>query len=336
MKQKAKRDIFCIIFLMKNIKKNRKLFLAFLFIFFSVYFFFPLNEEEDFPPKVYAETSESFIDKNVLGFFDDSVDIENLKKRYNRALGHNGSPEDKIKILIVPGHNDKFYGAEFNGLKEVDLNRQLAKELERLLKRKKEFDVLVSDDEKVQNFLKENEEEIKNFEINHKIITVKLRAEKELEFDQKVEHNFAPDEMVTYLYGINKFVNDNNFDIVLHIHFNDVPYRKENKKGKYEGLAIYVPESEFKNGSASKRFGKALFNKLTREFKESNHPVESQGPIEDGELIAVGAYNTVNPIAVLIEYGYIYQSEFRSESNREKTLKKMAYQTYLGIRDFLK
>ena len=45
------------------------------------------------------------------------------------------------------------------------------------------------------------------------------------------------------------------------------------------------------------------------------HPVNGmhfpgEGVVEDQELIAIGSFNTLNPIGLLIEYGYIYESQF--------------------------
>src|SRR3989344_5385054 len=58
---------------------------------------------------------------------------------FSTALAYNtkptsrdtAQPEEKkpIKILIVPGHDNQFSGAVFNGVREADLNLELAKKL---------------------------------------------------------------------------------------------------------------------------------------------------------------------------------------------------------------
>ena len=50
--------------------------------------------------------------------------------------------------------------------------------------------------------------------------------------------NIAPDEMGVRLYGINKWANENDIDIVIHVHFNDYPGRPRTGSGKYSGFSI--------------------------------------------------------------------------------------------------
>ena len=69
-------------------------------------------------------------------------------------------------------------------------------------------------------------------------------------------------------------------------------------------------------------------------FPVSNLPVEDQGIVEDQELIAIGSYNTVDAASMLIEYGYIYEPQFRAPAVRAIVLKELAFQTYLGLADF--
>jgi peptidoglycan hydrolase-like protein with peptidoglycan-binding domain len=57
--------------------------------------------------------------------------------------------------------------------------------------------------------------------------------------------------------------------------------------------------------------------------------------IEDQELVALGRYNTADTANVLIEYGYIYEPMFADDLVRPFVLEELAYQTYLGVEDFL-
>ena len=52
----------------------------------------------------------------------DAVNIEDLKNRYDRFSNGRNHVSNRIKVLIVPGHDDVHNGALFNGLREVDLN----------------------------------------------------------------------------------------------------------------------------------------------------------------------------------------------------------------------
>ena len=48
----------------------------------------------------------------------------------------------------------------------------------------------------------------------------------------------------------------------------------------------------------------------------------------------MGAYNTLDAAAALIEYGYIYEQRFLNNAVREATLKELAFQTYQGLNRF--
>jgi len=65
-------------------------------------------------------------------------------------------------------------------------------------------------------------------------------------------------------------------------------------------------------------------------------PKENSGLVESQDLIAIGAYNTLDSAGILIEYGYIYEPQFEDGKVREKTITEMAWQTYLGLNDFFK
>lgn len=63
-------------------------------------------------------------------------------------------------------------------------------------------------------------------------------------------------------------------------------------------------------------------------------PKETDGIIEEQELIAIGSYNTLDAPSMLIEYGYIYEPQFADKNVRDSTFRDLAFQTYLGIQDF--
>jgi hypothetical protein len=78
----------------------------------------------------------------------------------------------------------------------------------------------------------------------------------------------------------------------------------------------------------------SIFSRLTKVFSPSTNAVEQAGVIQDSELIAVGAFNSVDSVALLMEYGYIYESQFNDETLRPVALKELAYQTYFGMKTF--
>ena len=59
------------------------------------------------------------------------------------------------------------------------------------------------------------------------------------------------------------------------------------------------------------------------------------GPvIEDQELIAAGANNSQDSPSILIEYGYIYESQLHQPVIRAALVKELAWLTYLGVKNY--
>jgi len=272
-------------------------------------------------------------------YFRESVSLAQLQQRFNKLSRGSKQTNDRIKILIVPGHTDTHPGAVFNGLREVELNRLLGTHLYNLLIRDDAFTVVLSADvngpnKRIEQYLEQEAENITEFQAFQKRMTAHLEEQGKLSLNQFISHNTAPGEVAQMLYGLNKYANDEKFDIVLHIHFNDYPGRPRGAQGKYEGFSIYVPEASFSNGRASKAFANHLFEQLKKIVPVSTHPIESIGVIEDSELIAVGAFNTVDPIALLVEYGFIYEPQYQDPQVRDVMVQELAYQTYVGVKSF--
>lgn len=274
--------------------------------------------------------------KNLAGvFFVDSITEKDLQNNYSLAKKGSG----KIKILIVPGHDEGRGGTEFNGVKERDMNIEMAETLTRLLRKEKAFEVLLTRNryeynKEIQKYIKENYDAIKKFQKKYKNTMKSLMLSGLVDTRKGVEHNNAPSATAIRLYGINKWANENNVDMVIHIHFNDYPRRSYLQSGKYSGFTIYVPERQFSNAKASLALAKNVLERLQRYSAVSDMPLENTGVVEDQELIAVGAYNTLDPAVLLLEYGYIYEAKFTSLEVRSLAIKELATQTYLGILDF--
>jgi len=268
-------------------------------------------------------------------FFVDSSTPEILKDNF--AVAKEG--RRKMKILIVPGHDDGLGGTEFRGINERDLNIKVAEEITKLLRSKSEFSVYLTRNKYVYNkdiqtYIGENYENIKEFIKKHKSEMKSLVQSGLIDTRIGVEHNNAPSDTIIRLYGINKWANENGIDIVIHVHFNDYPGRRYNRAGKYSGITIYVPEKQFSNSKGSFALAKDVFDRLTTYSASSDMPMEKSGIVEDQELIAIGAYNTLDPAVLLIEYGYIYEQQFMSQEVSNLAIKELAMQTYLGITDF--
>ena len=262
-------------------------------------------------------------------FFANSIESKDIKDKYNER--------DRVKVMIVPGHDKINSGAVFDDIKESDMNLRVGEYLFSYLNSNKKVDVTLSRDKNGYNkdlskYLSNNMEEIREFYNSKKVIMKDLISEGKIFSNINVQHNSAPGRVVDTLYGINKYVNDNKYDIVIHIHFNDYPGRV-GKGGKYNGFSIYVPEKQYSNAEATLDLADSISNSLTNLFPKSNMPREDS-IVEDQELIAIGSYNTADPASMLIEYGYIYERQFQDPEIKELIFNELAYQTYLGITDF--
>ena len=271
-------------------------------------------------------------------FFIESSKPEVLKQTVTLA----GANARKLRILVVPGHDDEFIGTQYKGVKEANMTLPLGKELARLLSEEDKFEVILSRDDngympELAYYFREQEVEILEFVASKKKIMNDLEvAGKVSLMTDGVYHNDAPSPVVVRLYGINKWANENNVDLVVHIHFNDYPRRKRASPGTYSGFFIYVPEHQFSNARSSKEIAEAVSTQLQTYYPPSNMPKEGQGVgvVEDQELIAIGAFNTLDPASILIEYGYIYETQFLNPTIRIKVIEDLAIQTYIGIHNF--
>lgn len=129
-----------------------------------------------------------------------------------------------------------------------------------------------------------------------------------------VEHKDPPPDVATRLYGITRWSNERDMDIVIHIHFNDNPRANTRSAGKYSGFALYVPARQYGNSTTTKAIADSIFTRLAKYTPVSNFPGELDGVVDEPELIAVGANNTADAASMLIEYGYIYEPQFQDAS----------------------
>ena len=268
-------------------------------------------------------------------FFVDSITTQELKERYSGALQGNG----RVRVLIVPGHDDEAWGTEFRGVREADMTVMVGEELSRILSADPTYEpILVRTRQgyakEFQDYFEKEGSSIAEFVKGKKEVMRDLIRAGSVHMTEGVIHNSAPTLVATRLYALNKWANENNVDIVLHIHFNDYPGRQSHRAGRYNGFSIYVPDPQFSNARASIDVAESLFEQFSKFYAESNLPVEDSGVVEDHELIAIGSYNTLDPVGILIEYGYIYEQRFLDASVREAMTRELAFQTYKGLNRF--
>lgn len=269
-------------------------------------------------------------------FFTQSVNATDLRATFDTA----SSTKKKLNVLIVPGHEPYFGGAEYRDIKERDMNADLALALAQYLVEDGHFEVAMTRGKEgwnphLQDYFTAHAEEIKTFVYSQKGEMARLVEEgKIIRVSDAVPHNDVPSDVAMRLYGINKWANDSNVDIVIHVHFNDSSPRKANQPGEHNGFAIYTPERQYSNSQATGEIAPHIFKRLSRMFPVSSLPVEDKGVVEEQDLIAIGSYNSVDGASMLIEYGYIYEPQFKIPSVRELVVKELAFQTYLGLADF--
>jgi N-acetylmuramoyl-L-alanine amidase len=270
-----------------------------------------------------------------------TLTVAELKEKYNAP-----APK-KIRILLVPGHEPGYGGAEYGSLKEREMTVELSKYLNEFLKSNGHYEVVVARDNdrwnpvlmsyfirdwnNIISFFKDSRDEALHM-VSAKAASKTSSSTPPL--SGKVQHNSARTDVALRLYGINKWGNENNIDIAVHIHFNDYPRKNPSSPGVYSGFTVYVPEKEYTNSPTTKAVAETIFKRLAKYNPVSDLPVEDDGIVEEGELIAIGAHNTANAASMLIEFGYIYEPQFQDPSIRSKTIKDLAFQTYLGLQDF--
>lgn len=241
-----------------------------------------------------------------------------------------------IKILLVAGHDDDIWGAQFGARKEVDMNRELSSFLEELLENDKNFDVVTTQTaegytKEFETFLEDSEDEIKEFR-KERLETFNKSSSEGRDIDSHLKFNRAPERVAQTLYGTNMYADKINADLALHIHFNDYPGRPSSSVGAYDGFAIYVPSQALKNSQKSVAVAETLFDVLKEKKDVSNLAIEDDGVIHTDDLIAVGARNSLEAASVLIEYGYISEKRF-NDTTREGELKELAELTYEGLKE---
>jgi N-acetylmuramoyl-L-alanine amidase len=263
-------------------------------------------------------------------FFIDSITVSDLHNRYDNG---------KIKILIVPGHDNQYSGASFGNLREADLAADLGQELAAQFKNDPHFEVTVSRDrvgysKTFSDYFATHKDDVVAFQKSQRLQMSAFLKEGKIETNVAVDHNVAPTAVGYHLWAINKWANDTKQDLVIHIHFNDHGGRKAGKVGQYSGFTIYTPEFQFSNAKASNAVAEKVKTAIALHYPISNLPPERAGIVPDQELIAIGSNNSLDAAGFLIEYGYIYETGITNPATRSQTLKTFATDTYAGVKNF--
>ncbi len=267
--------------------------------------------------------------------FKEKISIADLKADYTAAT----SGGNKVRILIVPGHEPAYGGAEFNGIYERELVVPLANGLATELRKDPRLEVLVARDgtnwlDKLEPYFNKMRP-VRTFVDKAKKAFKKLLDRGRIDGPEKeVDHMKAADDVALRLYGISKWAGENDIDLMIHVHLNDDTGHSYYTPGEQSGFAIYVPDQQYGNADASRAVAAPIFDRLKILNATSTMPLEDAGIVEDQELIALGAYNTSSVPSILIEYSYIYESKFAHPEVIPSVLADFAYATSLGVEDF--
>jgi N-acetylmuramoyl-L-alanine amidase len=234
------------------------------------------NAEEQIAAVILSHSPKSVVDLKTKYFSNDGP----FWKKKN---------ETKVKILLVPGHEPSYGGAEYSNLFERDMVVDLAKELEQFISGNDRYQVFVARDKTdwspiFSDYFKTAWADIIAWTKGHQEEVKKL--ERIGEFHPVVPpviHNKAPKDVAYRLYGISKWSNENDIDIIIHIHFNDNPGHSKNSPGQYSGFAIYIPQNEYLNSTTTQSVAKAIFNRLQKYNPVSDFSGEKAGIVEFSE-----------------------------------------------------
>lgn len=303
-----------------NIYKSVIILLLALALGFSFNWFFSTSRDS-------FQSYRAVSNKDLAEFFYSGEKSQaGLKEKFS-SDGYN-----PVKILIVPGHTEEYPGSEYKTIRELDFNNKVAEKLFHKLNENNKLEVYVSNDKEIENYLNEDNN-TEAFRLGYQRLHRFFSGESKDSIINNSIHSNTPTKIIERLYGINQWANENEIDIVIHIHFNSENGRELYEKGKYKGFAIYTPKTSYSNGLVSGQLAVSLYKSLSTILEPSNFEVEIGKVIESDSLIALGAFNTSDAAAVLIEYGFIYEDQFVF---RADSFDKVADKTAKGILEFLK
>jgi len=261
----------------------------------------------------------------------------------NQTLPEKYKDGKTLKILIVPGHDNENTGAIYNDKKEADLNLALAKKLEIVLKKDKQFEITVARDntgyiKKLSDYFDNNKEKVEAFSYQKRMEMAKKISSGQIVVSEQVVHASAEPEAAYKLLAINMWADENKYDLIIHTHFNDYGSHGYSA-GEFDGYSVYVPDETLPNNEPSKTIGENIGKRLGKIWNTSNastelKKIDANGVIEDSDLIALGSNGTLSTPSVLIEYSYIYEPIISSIFFNMSTV-AMARATAMGLYDYL-
>lgn len=244
-------------------------------------------------------------------------------------------------ILIVPGHDTNIGGASYKNLYERDLVVDVADNIATLLNQDPKYKVIIARNKRVwnpifANYFISEKQAILDFKNQHQVADKLLIASgKEKVITNVGTHTTASQKTAIELYGINKWADENNVDLIIHLHFNSSTLRDPLLPDPYHGFNMFIPDKQRINAPTSRIIAEYIYNELQKEFSPETSGNNYNSLYEDQSLIALGASNTLNKPALLIEYAYLYEKMLQTYKTRQQALEQMAKQTVAGIKDYV-
>lgn len=256
-------------------------------------------------------------------------------------LAFNVEAANPVRILLVPGHDNEIWGAQYGNVKEAAMNLAVAQRIYNTLKKDKRFQVYITRNtegytKQFAEYFATERENIIAYRDNAKKLTQEKIQSGDFVERENVPHNNVTGDVSVILYGINKWASENNIDAVIHIHFNDYPRENRWEIGEHKGFAIYFPDEEFENGFDSGQLAADIYTQLDKKYNSSTYEPELGGLVPEQKLIAIGSNHTLRAAtrSILVEYGYIYEKIFRSYKSRHKAYADMAALTSQGLKNY--
>lgn len=255
-------------------------------------------------------------------FFADDITVAEINQSYHRR---------QLKVLIVPGHDNIDGGTSYKGVFEASYTAKIGEYLNEYLEKDPNIDAILVRNQngytkEFADYFTREGGNITNFITRARDYFNSLRASKVVEKSSApFTHVRANRRVTTILYGLNKWANDHDVDIVLHVHLNDYP--RKSWETAHTGYSMYIPDTSLPNHAPSKAIAEVLSDTFSRFWAKSDLRLEKDIIIQDPDLIALGSYGTLRPASVLIEYGYIYEPRFQNDL----LLKETAFRTYQGL-----
>ncbi|KLI27545.1 N-acetylmuramoyl-L-alanine amidase [Brachyspira hyodysenteriae] len=263
---------------------------------------------------------------------------ENPSRKFNDIIENR-----KVRILIDPGHNAATKGALGYLGYEYYMNLRVARELAKILSEDNKFEYFLSREgayysRPIKEYMTNNYEELLGI------------------YNTKVKGEERTGNLTRYqtleLYAIRHYAIDNNFDLLLSIHFDYMPYIS--RRNKTSGFHVIVSpyNREF---PASMQVAYKLSERMQEKYKISpiighdrvlpnsvwkfydreeliNNAISLRGLIVIGDAFE-NAYNKQeikkDVPSVLIESAFIHEWQFGSN----KAVKELANQMYLALVD---